>query len=35
MKKSNIGCAAFDFGVVCAKNKGHGFFLNRANVNYF
>jgi hypothetical protein len=35
MEKGEIGCAAFKFGVVCANNKGHGFFISRAAASYF
>ena len=35
MKKGEIGCAAFEFGLVCVNNKGHGFFLSRASTQYF
>ena len=33
--KGGIGCAAFEFGLVCANSEGHGFFLSRASVRYF
>jgi hypothetical protein len=35
MEKGEIGCVAFKFGVVCANNKGHGFFVSRAASGYF
>jgi hypothetical protein len=33
--KGDTGCASFEFGIVCANGKGHGFFLSRAAVRYF
>jgi hypothetical protein len=33
--KGETGCTSFEFGVVCANSKGHGFFLSRAVVRYF
>jgi len=33
--KGETGCTSFEFGVVCANSKGHGFFLSRAAVRYF
>jgi hypothetical protein len=33
--KDETGCTSFEFGVVCANGKGHGFFLSRAVVRYF
>ena len=33
--KGQIGCVAFEFGLVCANSEGHGFFLSRASVRYF
>jgi len=35
MKNGEIGCAAFEFGLVCINNKGRGFFLSRAAAGYF
>jgi uncharacterized protein DUF6636 len=35
MIKGETGCSSFEFGVVCANSKGHGFFLSRAVVRYF
>jgi hypothetical protein len=35
MTKGEVGCTSFEFGVVCANSKGHGFFLSRAVVRYF
>ena len=35
MIKGETGCTSFEFGVVCANSKGHGFFLSRAAVRYF
>jgi hypothetical protein len=35
MAKGQIGCAAFEFGLVCVNNKGHGFFLSSASARYF
>jgi hypothetical protein len=33
--KGEIGCAAFEFGLVCVNSKGRGFFLSRASAGYF
>ena len=33
--KGETACTSFEFGVVCANSKGHGFFLSRAVVRYF
>jgi hypothetical protein len=35
LTKGETGCTSFEFGVVCANSKGHGFFLSRAMVRYF
>jgi Family of unknown function (DUF6636) len=35
MIKGEIGCTSFEFSVVCAHTKGHGFFLSRAVLRYF
>jgi hypothetical protein len=35
MVKGEIGCAAFEFGLVCVNSKGRGFFLSRAAAGYF
>ncbi len=35
MVKGEIGCVAFEFGIVCANSKGRGFFLSRASSRYF
>jgi hypothetical protein len=35
MKNAEIGCAAFEFGLVCINSKGRGFFLSRAAAGYF
>jgi hypothetical protein len=35
MIKGEIGCAAFEFGLVCTNSKGRGFFLSRASARYF
>lgn len=35
MVMGEIGCAAFEFGLVCANSKGRGFFLSRASARYF
>src|ERR1700761_2683976 len=35
MVKGETGCTSYEFGVVCANSKGHGFFLSRAVVRYF
>jgi hypothetical protein len=35
MVKGGIGCAAFEFGLVCVNSKGRGFFLSRASTQYF
>lgn len=35
MIKGQIGCSAFEFGLVCVNSKGRGFFLSRASARYF